>query len=168
MNSLLFFLVHTIFLVFPCRFVTHEYDDFVALKKLQNGELDGVFFTNDVTVNYYNLINKSWRQVRYTRDVVRLHTPVFYFRKTSILTSMFDQKIEICNESGLTIHWVEKYKEKSRQRRYRKPTKLEVANIMAILQISAFMYLIASIVYAMEIFSHRNECVRKVLDFFTY
>lgn len=81
---------------------------------------------------------------------------------------MFDQKIEICNESGLTIHWVEKYKKKPERQKYRKPTKLQVANIMAILQISAIMYLIASIVCVMEIFSHRIECVRYVLDSLTY
>lgn len=148
--------------------MTHDYGDFVALKKLQNGELDGVFFTNDVTVNYYNLINKSWRKVRYTRDVVRPHTPVFYFRKSSILTVMFDKKIELCNESGLTIHWIEKYKGKLRRSKFRKPSKLEMVSIMAILQISAALYLIAFIVFLMEIFSHKNDYIKKILDFLTY
>lgn len=145
-----------------------DYGDFVTLNKLQSGKLDGIFFSNDVTVNYYNLINRSWRQIRYTRDIVRPHTPVFYFRKSSILTLLFDRKIEICNESGLTIHWIAKYRYRPKKSKYRKPSKLEIASIMAILQISAIMYSIAFVVFIMEMFSHKIEYIRKVLDFFTY
>lgn len=87
--------------------MTHDYGDFIAMKKLQNGELQGVFFSNDVAFNYYNMINKSWRRIKHTRDILRPHTPVFYFRKSSVMTGLFDKKIEILNESGLTIHWVE-------------------------------------------------------------
>lgn len=130
--------------------------------------MDGVFFTNGLTVNFYNMINKSWRHIRYTRDMARIHTPVFYFRKSSILTSMFDRKIELCNESGLMIHWIANYSAKPHRSEFSKPSQLGIASIMAILQISAIMYLIAIIVFVMEVFFHKNEYIRKFLDFFTY
>lgn len=150
------------------RLVLLEYGDFISLEKLLNGELDGVYFINDVGVNYFNSLKNSWRRIGHTRDIVRPHTPVFYFRKNSILTWMFDRKIEIFNEAGLTMHWIAKYQPKQRKSKFKKPTTLKISGIITILEILIILFLLAFLIFLMEIFAGANGYIRKVLEYLTY
>ncbi|XP_055300291.1 uncharacterized protein LOC129567447 [Sitodiplosis mosellana] len=150
------------------RLVEHDYDAITALRKLSNGDWKGLVFTNDVTINYFNLKNKFKRRVSNTRDIVRPITPVFYFNKNSILTEMFNRKIENCRESGLISHWTAPYKHKRKRDKHKKPTTLDVPHILAIIQISAFLYLIAFIIFVVEMISYKHERMRRCLEFFTY
>lgn len=153
---------------FTDRFVRHDYDPVSALHKFSNGEWDGVHYINDVTVNYFNSMLKHKRPIGYTRDIVRHVTPNFYFHKLSILTWMFNQKIQTCLELGLVSHWKAKYQRNRKQKKQRYPKKLRISNILAIVRISAVFYLIAFIVFVMETFGRRNRCIKKVLDYLTY
>lgn len=132
------------------------------------GKWSGVFLTNDVTANYFNYISKSSRLIQYTRDIVRLQNPVFYIRKNSFLTRMFNEKIEKCIESGLVKHWLAKYMHKQIRNNTIERNQLGVENILAILQISAVMFFISFIVFLMEVFCQADGIVSKILDFLTY
>lgn len=146
----------------------HDYDAITALRKLSDNNWNGLIFTNDVTINYFNLINKFKRRVSYTRDIVRPITPIFYFNKNSILTEIFDRKIEKCKESGLIFHWTAPYKQKRKIDEHKEPKVLSVRNILGIVKITVFLYLIAIVIFVMEIISHKHERIRKTLDFLTY
>lgn len=138
------------------------------MHRLLNGEWNGVVYVNDVTINYFNSILNPTRQLGYTRDIVRPITPVFYFHKRSILTWMFNRKIETCKESGLITHWTEKYRRRRKANKQRQPKKLRIISILAIIQISAVLYLMAFIVFFMEVFGRTNRYIEKVLDYLTY
>lgn len=127
-----------------------------------------MFLTNDVTANYFNHMSKSSRHIQYTRDIVRLQNPVFYIRKNSFLTRMFDEKIEWCKESGLVIHWLAKFIHKQTKKKLIEPNQLGISNILAILQISGVMFFISFIVFLLEVFSPTQRFIRKFLDFLTY
>lgn len=150
------------------RFVMHSKDDVTAIKSLLARKWDGILFTNDLTINYFNMIKKTWYQLGYTLDVVRPHTPVFLFPKHSILTWLFNRKVEACNESGLISHWAAKYNPKRLKIESKKPKKLAINNILAMLQISFVMYSIAVSVFVLEIMSRSHNRIKRFLDFLTY
>lgn len=114
------------------------------------------------------LVTKSWRQIVSTSDVVRQHTPVYYFNTHSILTWMFNRKIEACNESGLTYYWSIKYTMKTNRNKEKKPKKLQITNILVILQISAIIYTIAFIVFIFELLSRSHRKIKTIVDYLTY
>lgn len=89
-------------------------------------------------------------------------------RKHSFLTRMFNEKIGQCKESGLIDHWLAKYTRHPMKMKHIKPHRLGIPNILAILQISAVMWVISFIVFLLEVFSPPHGFVRKVLDFLTY
>lgn len=150
-------------------FAVHDYDLITAIRKISTGEWNGVAFTNDLTVNYFNYISRSSMRIKCTRDLVRLQNPVFLFGKNSLLTSMFNDKIELCQESGLINHWVGKFKHNHKKHKnHKNPKKLGVENILGILKISGVMYSISCAVLFMEIVSGANRIIKKFLDFLTH
>lgn len=155
-------------MLFIYRFSDYLFNANTALEKLRSREWDGVLLSNDVTINFFNFKNKSWRRIGYTHDVVRPVTPVFYFNKNSILTEIFNQKIQACSESGLIQHWISQYRQRIKVIKHREPKTLEISNILAILEISALIYFIAFIVFTSEIFTNKFERIRRVLDYLTY
>lgn len=146
----------------------HNYDAITALSKQSTGKWDGVTFINDVTVNYFNGINKTSHRLQITRDIARPNFPVFFFNKNSILTSIFTRKIGRCDESGLIPFWISQYTRKHKRDKHREPKTLGIFGIMAMLQITIVMYLISFIVFLMEILSLTHARIRKFLDFLTY
>lgn len=154
--------------LFTFRLSKTSDDVFVSLSNIQSGKWSGVFVTNAVTANYFNHISKSPTLIHYTRDIVRLQNPVFYIRKNSFLTRMFNAKIEQCKESGLVDHWLAKYTQKPVKNKLIEPIRLGIPNILAILQISAVMFFISLMVFLLEVFCPSHGFVRKILDFLTY
>lgn len=148
--------------------ITFEHDPVTALRKLSSGEWNGVSLTNEISVNYLNHMNKSSRQIEFTRDALRTIDPVFYFQKHSILTRMFNEKIQICQESGLTKRWISQYTHKLKKVEHKEPKKLGMPSVIAILKISAAMYLLAFIVFLLEMFKNSHKRIEQFLDFLTY
>lgn len=150
------------------RIFEQHTDVYTAIKNISNGEWEGVVFTNYITLNYFNTIEKSWSRIGHTHDVARSFNPSLFFNKHSILRWMFDRKIEMCKEAGLISHWAARYLHKQDEDRQRKLKKLSIQNILAILQITAVMYSIACLVFLLEILSCEHDCIKKFLDYFTY
>lgn len=151
------------------RFRTNEYELFDALQKLSSGEWKGVVFTNEIVVQYFKLVTKA-HQMDFTRDVLRQQTSVFYFQKNSILTDMFNRKIGICQETGLMQYWLARFSriKEGKRSKYRPPSKLSLTNIMAVLKISAILYIVSVIVFVLEIISPNYICIKRFLDYLTY
>lgn len=138
------------------------------MQKISTNEWDGVAMTNDVTVEYFNFINRSAKRIGYTRDILRLQNPVFFFGKNSLLTSIFNEKIEHCQESGLITHWVSKFKPNQKKQKHKQLKQLGFPNIVAMLKISGVLCLISCFVLFMEILTPTNRMLRIFLDFLTY
>lgn len=138
------------------------------MKQLSIDEDETIVYTNDITVNYFNMKNKSKYRIETTRDHIRQVSTVFFFNKNSILSHLFNQKIYICQESGLTFHWLSKYKSDHKNKEFREPRKLGIQNIVAVLQISAVLCVISIIVFVLEIMSTHNATIKKFLNFLTY
>ena len=150
------------------RIAEQHTDVYTAIKNTINGEWEGVIFTNYVTLNYFNLMEKAWGRIGHTRDMARSFDPSLFFNKHSILRWMFDRKIGMCRESGLTSFWAARYRPKHNENRQIELKRLSIQNILAILQITAAMYLIAFMVFLLELFSYENKRIRKCLDYLTY
>lgn len=136
--------------------------------KLSTGEWEGVVLSNAEAVNYFNSNSNSSHRLDYTREVVRPTIAVFYFKKHSIFTSMFNKKIYIFHEAGLISRWFSYYNHEEKSSRYRGSGKLNMTNISAILKISAVLYSISIFVFVLEAMSRRFERIRKCLDYLTY
>lgn len=135
----------------------HDEDDVTSIKNLFKRKWEGVLLTNDLTVSYFNMQQRFGARLGYTFDIVRLHTPVFFFHKQSILTWLFDTKIQACNEAGLTYYWASKYKRKHLKNKTKQPKKLAINNILAMLQISFFMYAVSICTFLLELLSRRYK-----------
>lgn len=164
---MIFFFYFFLFFIFFHRFVLID-NTVLHLRNLSMEKHDTLVYTSDLTIKYFNLLNNYTNRISYTRDIARPLTPVFHFRKNSILTYMFDRKMEIFKESGLIAHWIERYKRKCKKNKHRTPTKLGIPNILAIVEISAFMYLIAFVVFLIEILCNQYERTRECLEYLTY
>lgn len=150
------------------RFIKYDKysDEMTGLQKISSGEWNGVFLTNEFIAGYFNLKSKS--RIETTRDKIRSASPVFYFQKTSILTAMFNQKIDICREAGLINRWYDEYSQKHKKYENKSPRKLGIPNILAMIQISGVLCFVSFIVFILELLSPRNTIIKRVLDYFTY
>lgn len=148
------------------RLVQYDYGSYMILKRIMSGELDGMAFTTDVFVDYFNLRNKWSRQMEFTR--VRTVSPVFYFQKNSILSKLFNEKIDIALESGLTLHWLTKYKQISMKNKAKAPKKLDIPSLVAVFEICAVLCLINCFVFAMELLSQKYAAIKRIVDYLTY
>lgn len=81
---------------------------------------------------------------------------------------MFDRKIEMFREAGLIKYWTSKYRRRMDDKVPTKLKKLNVHNILAIIQIAAVMYLVAFVIFLLEIVSYEYTRIRNCLDYFTY
>lgn len=162
--SLNFWLVFNIIHI-SNRLLRHDHQVLIALEKLTSGEWDGVAFGTDIIANYFNLVSKSQRQIESIR--VRTLAPVFLFRKNSIVSQLFNQKVDTCLESGLTFHWLAQFN-RERRKSPRLPKKLGLVNVIAILQIFTVLCLFSLFVFVLEILCHECYVIEIFLNYLTY
>lgn len=158
--------IHTIVLCKLSRLVKHDGSIYNVVEGLSKGKYVGVTFTCDMIVNYFNSRTEH-RLVDYT-DMIRPFTPMFFFPKNSVLISIFNRKILICQQAGLVNYWYGKYTVVHKKKKRGKIRPLDIPSVLTILKISAAMYFVAFIVFVLEVLSDRFECIRNCLDFITY
>lgn len=127
-----------------------------------------MLFTSDLVAKYFIYKNEDQNKIGYTINIIRPFSPVFFFSKHSMLTWIFNKKLESTIESGLIVHWIADYEGKINRNNEKKLKKLSITSILTILQITAAMYIIAFIVFLMEIFSYKHKSIKKCLDYLTY
>lgn len=136
------------------------------LEGLSKEEFGGISITYDMIVDYFN--KKKHDRLLGITDMIRPVPLMLFFQKHSILTSIFDRKIEACHQAGLIAYWTRKYTRIQGGKIQGKPKPLDIPSILTILKISAVMQLIACIVFVLEVLSDRLQSIRKLLDFITY
>lgn len=136
---------------------------------LYDKNIDGVALTHDLVQKTFNLHNSPHRRLGFTKDRIQMFSPVFVFRKKSMLTNVFNQKLTVLQEVGLIDFWIKRYTDdRASKSSSRLPTRLRMQNIKAVFQIGAVLYLISFAIFILEVTSGRNQRTKKILDYLTY
>lgn len=141
----------------------------VNLRSLYDDDIDGVVLASDISQKAFNLENSPHRRLGFTKDRLFMYSPVFLFRKKSVLTTVINKQLQTLRETGLIEFWIKNYIDDRKPRsKQREPTKLRMENILAAFQICGIMYFVSLLVFVLELFSVKYEKVKRVLDYFTY
>lgn len=139
------------------------------LRALYDEDINGVVLGSDISQKAFNLENSPHRRLGFTKDRLFMYSPVFLFRKKSILTEVMNKQLQTLRETGLIEFWTKNYiddrKAKSKQRQ---PSKLRMENILAAFHICGIMYLISFIVFIFEVISAKFNRIKSILDYLTY
>lgn len=128
-----------------------------------------VLLVNEISVKYFNLLYHPERYLARAKDRLYMQSALFYFRKRSILRALFNEKLRRLQETGLIEFWIEEYTENIKLKPNRKkPTNLQLENILGIFQICSFMYIFSCIVFILEMISVKVRLVKCGLNYFTY
>lgn len=151
------------------RFVVDIADSIKKLQIFHDGEIDGVAYTSDEFVRVFNDIQSPHRHLSPTKDQLITGYTVYYFPKMSILRDLFDRRISTFLELGLAPYWhlqgsyfnkINKISKKSSH------SGLYFGNITGILKTWATMYLVAFIVFCMEVMMFPQ--IKHIIDYLNY
>lgn len=132
-------------------------------------EIDGVAFATDLTQKSFNLKNAPGRRLAFTKDRLFMYSPVFIYRKKSLLTAVIDRKLQMLRETGLIEFWIENnIDDRNTKSEQKGPSRLQIENVLAAFQICGFMYLISFIVFIIEINCAKYPRIKFVIDYLTY
>lgn len=139
------------------------------LRILYDEKIDGVVLASDLNQKSFNFQNSPNRRLAFTKDRLFMYSPVFLFRKKSILTEVFNRQLQALRETGLIEFWTKNFiDDRKIKAKQKEPSKLQMGNILALYQICGIMYLISFIVFIFEVISAKCQCIKYILDFFTY
>lgn len=74
----------------------------------------------------------------------------------------------MCLETGLIIHWSEQYLQSRKPSKQKEPKKLGINSVLAMLEIATCLYLIAFIIFVLEMLSYEHKFIKRILDYLTY
>ncbi|XP_055298675.1 uncharacterized protein LOC129566616, partial [Sitodiplosis mosellana] len=130
---------------------------------------DTVALATDLNKKSFNLKNSPHRRVEFTKDRIYMYSPVFFFRKKSMLTRVINRQLQLLQEAGLINVWVgNRIDDRKTNSKCREPSKLRMEHIIAAFQICAIMYFVSFIIFILEIISVRCRRIQVVLDYMTY
>lgn len=149
-------------------FIVHSEELMENLKFLHDSNIEGVSYTNDLVLKTFNLKNPS-RRLAVTKDRFLPYSPVFIFRKKSPMTRVFNQQIQLLQQSGLIDYWkkerIDSHESKSTKT---KPSSLELKSVLAAFQICSVLYMISCFLFSLELLSVKCQRIKQILDYFTY
>lgn len=162
---------HCILLLFDFFFsiVLRQNEFMTNLRYLYDSESNAVALSTDLSQKSFNLKNSPYRRLTFTKDRIFMYSPAFLFRKKSILTDTFNKQLQTLRETGLIEFWTKNAIDvRSSRSKRRQPSKLQMKNILAAFQICGIMYTISLIVFILEVISVRFQCIKSIIDYFTY
>lgn len=138
------------------------------LRDFYDSNINGVALATEVLQQAFNFENPL-RRLGFTKDRLFMFSSVFVFRKKSMLTRVFNEKLQRLQEFGLPELWKKnRVIEQKVRAKKTEPTKLGLDNVMAAFQICGVLYVISIFVFIMEIISGKFPRIKYVLDFLTY
>lgn len=144
----------------------------VEFSMLQDNTFDGAFLSTEAGIAYYNKMHKN-KTVLSTVEQLFLVPFSIFFKKHSCLTAPVNEQINDYTSSGLLHNWVShfidpRYLSKKTDQQDASPKRLAVNQLIGAFQLCIFMYGFSIFIFFLEIISSHIECVRLMLDFFTY
>lgn len=136
-------------------------------------ELDGVTYSNNLQVKYFNRLNSPTFTLHSTKDRLFLMPVVIYFPKCSVLPNLFNNRMIFYREFGLIEYWTQQYTDSRSQlqsQKYEKPLpkKLNIKNIIGIVEIYLVLLLLSGLVFIFELLSVKFAILKCFLDYLTY
>lgn len=123
----------------------------------------------EVSQKAFNLRNSPQGRLGFTKDRIFMFSSVFFLHKKSMFLEVFDVHIQLLKEAGLIDYWIRKYiDDRKTKTKHRKPTKLQIENVLAAFHVCLIMYNISFVTFALEVISVQYQRIQKMLEFFTY
>lgn len=151
------------------RYILYSHSQHIAFQQMRDNEVNGVVYSNNMQVGYFNLLNSN-RRIQMTKDRLYLMPVVIYFPKDTILQPLFDSKLRLFAENGLLDYWCKKYSDERTESKYQKrePMPLEFENIVGLLEICSVLIAVSSIVVWLEVVSLKLNILKHSVEYFTY
>lgn len=151
------------------RIIVSQNEFMTNLRNLYDSEIDTVALATDLSIKSFNLKNSPNRRIEFTKNRLFMYSPVFLFRKKSILTNTFNKQLQTLREIGLIEFWTKNAIDvRSSRPRGRQPSKLQMNNVLGAFQICGVMYFISFIVFILEIIAVKFKFIKRFLDYLTY
>lgn len=141
------------------------------LRKYHDSDIDGVVYISEQFIRLFNVMYFPHRHSTFTKDQLFNGFVVFYFPKKSILKDLFNRRIQTFHESGQTNFWHMQGFFVQRSQKTPKESSglvLYFENIIGVIQICGTMYLIAFIVFVLEMMSRIFPGIKFFIDCLTY
>ncbi|XP_035918008.1 uncharacterized protein LOC118516251 [Anopheles stephensi] len=125
-------------------------------------------------VAYNNKLNRALgagQFIQVTRESITLFPLTIYYPKKSFLTQLFDREVRHIVQSGLMDFWVRNYGDYDFESKRRapqhsgEPRKLTVQHLVGAYQLLVASYLLATVVFLLELASVRSSKIQRVLEF---
>lgn len=150
---------------------TQRNGPFDWIRDVYDNEDNVVLILTEGPATYFNLINIPHRRLSMTKGFWMMNF-VFYFRQKSILREVFNRKIEILQQSGLTEFWIKTEMDDRRTKLYLRTAaekaNLQIATMRGASQICGVLYFISFVVFILEVLSRVFSRTKEILDFLTY
>lgn len=139
---------------------------------LQDNSFEGAFLSTEASVAYYNKMNRN-KTVPSSLQKLFLVPFSIFFKKHSCLTASVNEQINDYTSSGLLQTWVSQFIDprflsKKTDQQDASPNKLAINQLVGAFQLCIFVYGLSIFIFVLEIIAPHIECVRFMLDFFTY
>lgn len=140
----------------------------IRYRKFYDSNIDGVVLSNDLSLNYFNLLNSPQRRLSFTKDRLFVYFPTILFRKRSILKELFNEEMQELIQAGIVQVWTEKCMDNRNGKISKTPKKIHINQIIGAFEICSALYLVSFITFILEMISVKCRQVRNVVDFLTY
>lgn len=138
---------------------------------LQDNTFEGAFLSTEAGVAYYNKMNRNKSVLSSVEQLFLVPFSIF-FKKHSCLISSVNQQINDYTSSGLLQSWVSHYIDSrflsKKTDEDTSPKKLAINQLIGAFQLCIFVYGLSICIFLLEVIAPHIECVRLMLDFFTY
>lgn len=140
-----------------------------VLRLFYDSDIDGVVRSAKQLMMHFNAENYPRRHLSFTKDQLYNNLVVYYFPKKSVLRNLFNNRIRIFLQSGLSEFWyTQNMYTSSEVPKESAQSPLHFKNIIGILQICAPMYLITCIVFHLEVISVLFPRIKYITDYLNY
>lgn len=148
--------------------IRHNY----LLENVRNYDANFVIAALKIDTAYVNSINTSHGILSTTKDTLREVPICTYLPKGSFFAQPFSMEISHILSSGFIEHWKNKYLKKSfeYQKRYEKknPKQLTYLHISGCFKLCLALFLLSTIVFALEVITKYSIKLKRVMDYITY
>lgn len=125
---------------------------------LHTESFKGVFLASNTLLDFYNRIDIEKEPMIISKDILMFINIVMYLKKGSALKTPIDWQLLRIKENGFRTHLLNKYTSSNRNDQQQKePQIMEVEHLIGAFYIGAILYVIAMIVFLLEIFVNAHN-----------
>lgn len=133
-----------------------------------DNDIDGVMYSTKHAMLYFNSMSYP-RHVLFAKGHLSNGLRVYYFPKKSIFKDSFNHRIQILYEAGILNFWyMQRFPQVGRTSKKNSVLTLHIENVIGIVQVCGTMYVIAMIIFGLEVMSVIIPRIKNILDYLNY